>query len=265
MTATQALLIALVGYLAAECTPWLIGDYGGYYVFSKPLVSGLIVGLILGDVRTGILVGAAVQTVYLANMTIGTAFQTDITIVAYPAVALGVVSAGSTELAIAIAMALGLLGVFVVYGFMTINSFWNSLAQKQAEKGNFKGVIIHSVAGPQIVFFLLRVIPAFLILYYGAEYVARVESWLPETVANILLVASGMLPAIGLAIILTLLVHEKTDWIICIGGFMLVVYFNLGLIPISIIGIICAIIVYKMAMNKKGVTIDEPDEMEVKF
>lgn len=57
----QAILIALFGYLAAECVPWLMGDFGGYYVLSKPLASGLIVGLILGDVKTGVMVGAAVQ------------------------------------------------------------------------------------------------------------------------------------------------------------------------------------------------------------
>ena len=28
----QAFLIALMGYLAAECVPWLMGDFGGYYV-----------------------------------------------------------------------------------------------------------------------------------------------------------------------------------------------------------------------------------------
>ena len=46
----QAVLIALFSYLAAECVPVLMGDFGGYYVLSKPLASGLIVGIILGDV-----------------------------------------------------------------------------------------------------------------------------------------------------------------------------------------------------------------------
>ena len=87
----QAVLIALFSYLAAECVPVLRGDFGGYYVLSKPLASGLIVGIILGDVSTGVTVGAAVQTVYLATMSVGGSIQTDIAVVAYPAVALGVV------------------------------------------------------------------------------------------------------------------------------------------------------------------------------
>ncbi len=265
MSALQAILISIFCYLAAECTPWLMGDYGGYYVFSKPLVSGLLVGLVLGDVKTGIMVGAAVQTVYLASMTVGTAIQTDITIVAYPAVALGVVANGNTELAIAIATALGLIGVFVVYGFMTINSFWNSLADKEVEKGNYKGILTYSVVGPQIVFFLFRVVPTFLILYYGADYVAQIDSWLPESVANIMMVASGVLPAIGLAVILSILIQEGSDWLIFLAGFMLALYFGLDLIPIAVIGVIAAIFVYKNAVKEKDKTVVQDDDMEVKF
>ena len=265
MSVLQAILISVSCYLAAECTPWLMGDYGGYYVFSKPLVSGLVVGLILGDVKTGITVGAAIQTVYLANMTVGTAIQTDITIVAYPAVALGVVAKGSTEIAIALATALGLIGVFVVYGFMTINSFWNSLADKEVEKGNYKGILAYSVAGPQIVFFLFRVVPTFLVVYYGADYVAQIDSWLPEVVINTMVVAADVLPAIGLAIILSLIVQEGTDWLIFLVGFMLVLFFGLDLIPIAVIGIIAAVFVYKNSLKPKNKTEDAADDMEVKF
>ena len=75
MSILQAVLIALFSYLAAECVPVLMGDFGGYYVLSKPLASGLIVGIILGDVSTGVTVGAAVQTVYLATMSVGGSIQ----------------------------------------------------------------------------------------------------------------------------------------------------------------------------------------------
>lgn len=58
MTLIQALLIALFGYLSSNYSPWVFGQLGGWYTMGRPLVSGLIIGLILGDVRTGILMGA---------------------------------------------------------------------------------------------------------------------------------------------------------------------------------------------------------------
>ena len=263
MSLFQAFLIAFCGYLAAECTPWLIGDYGGYYVFSKPLVSGLVVGLILGDVKTGIMVGAAVQTVYLANMTIGGAISTDIAIVAYPAVALGIVAGGTSELAIAIATTLGILGVIVWNTMGIVNMFWNARAEKAAAKGNHKGIINNSVWGPQLTLFLLRVVPSFLVLYFGADFVAQIQTWAPDWLMNTLGVASGILPAVGIGILLVMLIHEPADWMYLVGGFMLVVYFNLGLIPISIIGVICAILTYRAAVAKKDSS--KSDDMGVNF
>ena len=154
MSILQAVLIALFSYLAAECVPVLMGDFGGYYVLSKPLASGLIVGIILGDVSTGVTVGAAVQTVYLATMSVGGSIQTDIAVVAYPAVALGVVSGGDANVSIALATTLGIVGILIWNGMEFCNVFWGNMAVKAAEKGDYKGVIKYHVFGAQLTFVL---------------------------------------------------------------------------------------------------------------
>lgn len=56
----QALLIGVLSYMGTLMSPWLLGCIGGWYVLGRPLISGLLIGLILGDVQTGIIVGAAV-------------------------------------------------------------------------------------------------------------------------------------------------------------------------------------------------------------
>ena len=48
MTLLQALLIALFGYLSSNYSPWCFGQLGGWYTMGRPLVSGLIIGVILG-------------------------------------------------------------------------------------------------------------------------------------------------------------------------------------------------------------------------
>ena len=65
----EASLIGLLCYLGALSSPWLFGLTGGWYLISRPLVSGMLVGLILGDVKTGIMIGVAVQAVYIAMVT----------------------------------------------------------------------------------------------------------------------------------------------------------------------------------------------------
>lgn len=260
----QAFLIALMGYLAAECVPWLMGDFGGYYVLSKPLASGLIVGLILGDVKTGVMVGAAVQTVYLASMSVGGSIQTDIAVVAYPAVALGVIAGGEPSIAIALATTLGILGILVWNVMMFANVFWGNLANKAAERGDYKGVLLFHVGGTQFTTFLLRFVPAFLVLYYGAEYVAQIAVYAPDWLMHSLSVVGGILPAVGISMLLSLLVKNASYWAYFMIGFICIVYFNLTLIAVAAIAIIIAVLTYKN--QGSGKSNDEPkSDMEAEF
>jgi mannose/fructose/N-acetylgalactosamine-specific phosphotransferase system component IIC len=257
----QAVLIALMGYLAAECVPWLMGDFGGYYVLSKPLASGLIVGLILGDVRTGVIVGAAVQTVYLASMSVGGAIQTDIAVVAYPAVALGVVAGGDPSIAIALATTLGILGILVWNVMMFVNVFWGNLANAAAERGDYKGVLMFHVGGTQLTTFLLRFVPAFLVLYYGADYVSQIGVYAPDWLMHALSVAGGLLPAVGISMLTSLLIKNVSYWVYFMIGFLCIVYFNLNLIAVAVIAVIIAVITYRNLNN----VADKKDDMEAQF
>ena len=51
----------------------------GYYVLGRPLVAGLICGVIFGDITQGILCGVAVQAVFIANLSTGGATNSEIT------------------------------------------------------------------------------------------------------------------------------------------------------------------------------------------
>lgn len=53
MTLIQALLIALCGYLSSNYSPWIFGQLGGWYTMGRPLVSGLIIGLIQSVIFCG--------------------------------------------------------------------------------------------------------------------------------------------------------------------------------------------------------------------
>ena len=60
----QAALLGLFACLASM--PGMGGSAIGNYTLGRPLVGGLVCGIILGDVRTGILVGSAIQLLYIA-------------------------------------------------------------------------------------------------------------------------------------------------------------------------------------------------------
>jgi mannose/fructose/N-acetylgalactosamine-specific phosphotransferase system component IIC len=59
MSVFQAILIGLCYYLANS--PWPFGGLGNYAILYRPMVSGLVVGLILGDPVTGTIIGATIN------------------------------------------------------------------------------------------------------------------------------------------------------------------------------------------------------------
>lgn len=71
----QALLIGVVYYLGINGTPWL--TLVGSTIIQKPLVSGLLVGIIMGDPVQGAVIGAAIQLPFIAYISAGGAPPTD--------------------------------------------------------------------------------------------------------------------------------------------------------------------------------------------
>ena len=71
----QAILIGLLYYLGINGTPWttLLGST----ILQKPLVSGVLVGCILGDPVQGAIIGAAIQLPFIAYISAGGAPPTD--------------------------------------------------------------------------------------------------------------------------------------------------------------------------------------------
>ena len=69
MSVLQMVLIALFIYLGAIGS--IVGNTIGWYCLGRPLVASFVVGLIMGDVQTAMLVGVPLQIAYLANVTPG--------------------------------------------------------------------------------------------------------------------------------------------------------------------------------------------------
>ena len=94
ITVLQALLITLFCIISNLMFP-LLGDIGGYFGLGRPLIAGTITGLILGDVKTGMMIGASLNAVYMSSQAVGNVMSTDVTMAGYIATALSM--AGSND------------------------------------------------------------------------------------------------------------------------------------------------------------------------
>ena len=249
----SALLTGIFCYLGAIETPWLFGITGGFYILGRPLVAGLLVGLAFGDVTAGVLCGVAVQGVFIANLSTGGATNSEITYASYGGIGLAMATGGNPAIAVTLAILIGqTFGLIFYNSRMVAYSFWNTKAQKAAEELDYNGITFNHVIGPQITTFLLRAVPVFLAVYYGQPLVDGLLNTIPEVVTQIISVLGGVLPALGIAMLMNIVIKESSHFIFFFAGFVLMAFAGLSMIALVFIAALVAYVVY-LASERRGV------------
>ena len=172
----QALLLGVIAFIAQS-------EFAlGTSLISRPIVTGLFTGLVMGDVKTGLIMGATLELAFIGSFSVGGAIPPD------------VVTGGILGVAFAIASA------------------------------------------------VLKTIPNF--------------------VQQGLAVATGIIPALGFAMLARLLLN-KTVVPYLFLGFAVAVYTEIPLTGIAILGAILAVITVNMTSGIKLRNTDKNNESEV--
>lgn len=238
----QALLIGLCTWLGSQPTPFLLGTTGGFWSFGRPLVAGTVVGLILGDVQTGMIVGASISLIFLGVIVPGGAVATDVVFAGFLGTTIAIVSGATPETAVALAVPLGLIGAFTWNIWATITVPLTHIADKKTKEGDIRGLWIWSVLIPQIINFIFRFVPAFLVVLYGQEIGGMISEYIPQWLNDALGSIGGLLPAIGMALLLKVLVNDWKAWGFFIIGFIMIAVLKMSLVPVALLGLAFAII-----------------------
>lgn len=261
----QAIILAFIGYLGYVSTPWVLGTLGGWYVLSRPLVAGMVVGLVLGDVPTGIIIGAAVQIVFIALVTPGSSLPSDINAASYVGIGLGMVtvkSGGTIEAAVAIATAVGAVGTIFGNSIWAVNEYWNHKAAKAIAKADYKKLDFYNYIGSQITSFLLRFVPTFLVLYFGQNAAtALIEMFPPSSyLMRIFGVLGQLLPAVGIGMLLTFVAKKNFELVYFLFGFALVACLGLNMIALTIIAVFVVVLYYGLISQKGACAVADDDD-----
>jgi PTS system mannose-specific IIC component len=262
MHAYQIILIALFVYLGSIGS--IIGNTIGWYALGRPLVASFVVGVIMGDVQTAMVVGIPLQIMYMGNVTPGGAVAWDLSYATYIGTAGALLfgkGMGDTQLiglAVVFAGIGGLVGQLMWNISYALNLPLNRVAHRYAEAGETKKMFIPNVVLGQLIGFGCRFIPAVLVLtsITAASSQANFASVIPSWVTTVLSVFGGMMASLGMGIILSFLLKKKYHLTIFLAGFILVTYFNLSIMAVAVIAIITAILFYVADSNlaaRKGV------------
>lgn len=162
MTFVQVIIIGLI-YFWGSSTAWSFGV--GYYTLYRPVISGLLVGAILGNPVEGMLAGAVVNIVYLDFVSTGGSLKGDPCLTGIIAAVTVVVYKLNPIEAVALAYPFGLIGIFLWKHRLSINSKFVRRADQSIEKGKLSGIIINNAIYPQLVLLASSVITVIIIVY----------------------------------------------------------------------------------------------------
>ena len=241
----QAMLVGILCYLGAIETPWAFGITGGFYILGRPLVAGFLIGLIFGDIQAGVLCGLAVQAVFIANLSTGGATNSEITYAGYGGIGLAMATTKDPAIAVTLAVLIGQTFGLIFYNTrMALYSFWNTRAQKAAENLDTRGIALNHLYYPAISTFFFRAVPVWLAIFYGKGAVNWMLNNVPQVITDIISVLGGVLPALGIALLMSIIVKEKIQLIFFFAGFVLLAFAKLSMISLVFLAALVAYIVY---------------------
>lgn len=179
------------------------------YAFRKPVVLGVVIGLIYGDVAQGLLVGATIQLMYMGGIEAGGNIPSDQGLAACIAIPAALTNSLDPSAAVALAVPFGVLGVLINNVRRTINSFYNTKADQFVEQRNYDALSTFSFLLPWLTNGVLYFTPVFLATLFGPAVVQAFINAIPDWVMSGLANAGNVLPALGFALTLVVMGKDK--------------------------------------------------------
>ncbi len=221
--AIQILLVAVWVFIIA------IDQFNLLESLYQPIVTGAVVGAILGDLQTGLVVGGTYQLMTIGNMPVGGAQPPNAVIGGVMATVFAVSSGLDTSAAVGLAIPFALMGQYMVVTLFTAMSGVMSVADKMAENGDTKGIVrlnYMAMGALGLLFALVSIIG----LVGGSAAGVKLQELSDQYqwFMNGLSVAGGMMRFVGFAILLRIMLSNQL-WGIYFAGFALATI--IGFIP----------------------------------
>ena len=220
---------------------WFLEKLGGTPMVIRPIVVSPVIGALLGDLQTGVMVGATLELVFMGAIQIGAAVPPDVLVGAGLGTAFAIQSGQGADIALALALPIAILAQSLKVIVFIIRSWFMDLAMKLAEAGDIKKLYALNIGGLLLQCFM----------YFAVGFVAFVNN-IPQVILNGLSVAGGLLPAVGFALLL-LPMMEKRNAIYFVFGFILISYLNLPIMAVTIMGVVLAFVIcYEKGVSGNG-------------
>ena len=253
MNVIEIILLAIVTFIFA------IDQFSLTEIMYRPIVACPIIGMILGDVQTGLVIGGTYELMMIGNMPVGGAQPPNAVLGSVVAMIFAVKAKMDINAALGACMIFATFGQYVVTLTFTVMSGLMAKADKAAEQANPKGITAVLNTYMCILGGLFAVIA--IIAYVGGvamsgtlEALAANASWFMGGLSA----AGGMMRFVGFAILLKIMLANDM-WGYLLAGFVcalvignIAVLGSATLLLVAFLGIFIALNDFRISgLNKK--------------
>ena len=162
MTFADVFLLSIF-YFWASSTSLSLGI--GYYTIYRPIIAGMLTGIILKDAHAGMLAGAVVNIVYADFVSTGGSLRGDQCLTAVMAAAAAIVFKLNSLEAAAISFPFGFLGILIWKYRLKINNIFVNIYERKYREGAYPDICLYNVVFPQLLLYVLSTLVLMTALY----------------------------------------------------------------------------------------------------
>ena len=237
---TQGILVSIFAIIAGADF-WL----EGFYIF-RPMIVCTITGLLLGDLKLGIVAGGLTELAFAGLTPVGGTQPPNPIMAGIMTVVLAYTTGHSSAAAIGLSLPFSILMQYIVLFYYSIFSLLTKKLDEYADKAETKK-FSRLVLTPTVIVALTYGIFTFLCVYAAQSPMRALVNAFPDWLSHGFQIAGGILPAVGFAMLLkSMLKMRYVPYLLL--GFTAACFIKFGnLMPVAVIGIALAMIEYSRA------------------
>lgn len=216
----QVILLAIVTFIFA------IDQFSLTELIYRPIIACPIIGAILGDVNTGLVIGGTYELMMIGNMPVGGAQPPNAVLGSVVAMIFAVKANLPIDQALGLSVIFAVFGQYAVVLTFTVMSGLMAKADKAAEECNPKGITNVTIISMCILGALFAALA--VVAYYGGAAAGESLQAFSEKASWVmggLGVAGGMMRYVGFAVLLKIMLADDM-WGIYLTGFAFAALFG---------------------------------------
>ena len=189
----------------------------------------------LGNLEEGCKIGATVELALMGAVGIGAALPPEVVSGGILGIAFAIIGHKDAGMAVALGLPIAMLVMLLRNVlFILVVPLFTARGDKYAAKGDIKGVCrMHWFGGIFGMYLPLAILVA-LSFKLGSTVMQQILNLVPEFIQQGLSISAGILPALGFAILLKMIINKKLAPFLIIG-FVLTAYLKMPVVGVAIL------------------------------